>query len=74
MRRVVDAIFCRNRNGWSWRALLHDFPPWRTVDNEFKWWKWNRTFAWLGRCRVHSWDDERLAESSEAQVEISMIR
>ena len=38
-------------------------------------WRWvvERTFAWLGRCRVHSRDYERKAESSEAQVRISMI-
>ena len=41
MRRVVDAISYRNRNGRTWRALPHDFPPWRTVYNDFKWWKWD---------------------------------
>src|SRR4029079_8295338 len=39
-------------------------------------WRWvvERTFAWLGRCRIHSRDYERLPESSEAQVQISMIQ
>jgi putative transposase len=39
-------------------------------------WRWvvERTFAWLGRCRIHSRDSERKAESSEAQVQISMIQ
>jgi putative transposase len=38
-------------------------------------WRWaaERTFAWLGRCRIHSRDYERHAASSEAQVQISMI-
>ena len=38
-------------------------------------WRWvvERTFAWLGRCRIHSRDYERKTESSEAQVQISMI-
>jgi putative transposase len=36
-------------------------------------WVVERTFAWLGRYRVHSKDYERLTESSEAQVQISMI-
>ena len=35
MRSVVNAIFYRNRNGCIWRALPHDFPPWRTVYNYF---------------------------------------
>ena len=33
-----------------------------------------RTFAWLGRCRIHSRDYEHLTDSSEAQVHISMIQ
>ena len=37
-------------------------------------WVVERTFAWLGRCRIHSRDYERLPESSEAQVQISMIQ
>lgn len=36
-------------------------------------WVVERTFAWLGRYRVHSRDYERLPESSETQVRISMI-
>jgi transposase len=38
-------------------------------------WRWvvERTFAWIGRCRIHSRDYERQTGSSEAQVLISMI-
>ena len=32
-----------------------------------------RTFAWLGRYRRHSRDDERFAESSEAMIKVSYI-
>ncbi len=32
-----------------------------------------RTFAWLGRCRIHSRDDERKTTASEAPMQISMI-
>jgi putative transposase len=35
LRRVVDAILYRNRNGCTWRAPPHDFPPWRAVYNDF---------------------------------------
>ena len=31
VRAVVDAILYVDRNGVTWRALPHDFPPWRTV-------------------------------------------
>lgn len=36
-------------------------------------WVVERTFAWLGRYRIHSRDYERQTQSSEAQVQISMI-
>jgi putative transposase len=38
-------------------------------------WRWvvERTFAWTGRCRIHSRDYERQTESSEAQVLMCMI-
>jgi len=36
-------------------------------------WVVERTFAWLGRYRIHSRDYERLTKASEAQVQISMI-
>jgi putative transposase len=37
-------------------------------------WVVERTFAWLGRCRLLSKEYERLTESSEAQVCVSMAR
>jgi putative transposase len=37
-------------------------------------WVVERTFAWLGRCRIHSRDYERTPGASEAQVQISMIQ
>ena len=36
MREVVNAIFYLNREGCTWRALPHDFPPWKTVYNYFQ--------------------------------------
>ncbi len=38
MREVLNALFYLNREGCSWRALPHDFPPWRTVYNYFRAW------------------------------------
>jgi putative transposase len=48
LRDVVNAIFYRNRNGCTWRALPHDFPPWRTVYNYFQEWRDNGTWQ-----RIH---------------------
>src|SRR5436189_2391714 len=38
MREVVNALFYLTREGCSWRALPHDFPPWKTVYNYFRDW------------------------------------
>jgi putative transposase len=47
LRRVVDAILYRNRNGCTWRALPHDFPTWRTVYNYFTRWRDDGTWGAL---------------------------
>jgi putative transposase len=47
LRGVVDAIFYRNRNGCTWRALPHDFPTWRTVYNYFTAWRDDGTWGAL---------------------------
>jgi putative transposase len=44
MREVVNAIFYLTREGCSWRALPHDFPPWKTVYNYFE--AWTRNGTW----------------------------
>jgi len=38
MRDILDALFYLNREGCSWRALPHDFPPWKTVYNYLRDW------------------------------------
>jgi putative transposase len=44
MREVVNGIFYLTREGCSWRALPHDFPPWKTVYNYFEAWQRNGTW------------------------------
>src|SRR3954470_1368185 len=39
MREVVNALFYLTREGCTWRALPHDFPPWKTVYNYFQDWR-----------------------------------
>jgi putative transposase len=53
MREVLDAIFYLTHEGCTWRALPHDFPPWRTVYNYFD--RWKRDGTWdriIGPLRV----------------------
>src|SRR5436305_7435690 len=44
MREVVNAILYLTREGCSWRALPHDFPPWKTVYNYFEAWSADGTW------------------------------
>jgi putative transposase len=44
LRDILDAIFYRNRNGCTGRALPHDFPTWRTVYHSFI--RWTAAGTW----------------------------
>jgi putative transposase len=44
IREVLNAIFYLTHEGCTWRALPHDFPPWRTVSNYFDAWKRDGTW------------------------------
>jgi putative transposase len=41
---VLDGIFYLTHEGCTWRALPHDFPPWKTVYNYFDAWKRDGTW------------------------------
>ena len=61
--------------GVNYRLEISSKPPDREGFVPLKVrWVVERTFAWLGRCRIHSRDYERTTEASEAQVQISMIQ
>jgi putative transposase len=47
-REVVDAVFYLLREGCTWRALPHDFPPGGTVQDYF--YRWCRDGTWQ---RIH---------------------
>src|SRR5947209_2565820 len=47
MREVVNALFYHTREGGTWRALPHDFPPWKTVYNYFQEWSCDGTWQRL---------------------------
>jgi putative transposase len=45
MREVMNAMLYVLRNGIIWRALPHDFPPWKTVYHYFSTWRQDGTWA-----------------------------
>ena len=39
LREVWNAVFYLTREGCTWRALPHDFPPWPVVWEHFRRWR-----------------------------------
>ncbi|MBV8486889.1 MAG: transposase [Planctomycetaceae bacterium] len=58
-REIVNALLYLNRTGCQWRALPHDFPPWDSVDWDFRHWKEDSTLD-----RLH---DELLGDLRQAE-------
>ena len=58
-REILDAIMYVVRTGCQWRALPHDFPPWKTVYNTF--WRWRKAGVWE---RVHDKLREQVRQSA----------
>ena len=44
LRRVVDAILYVVKTGCQWRQLPSDFPPWKSVHEDFR--RWRRLGTW----------------------------
>jgi putative transposase len=47
LREVVNALFYHAREGGTWRAMPHDFPPWKTVYNFLQAWDCDGTWQRL---------------------------
>jgi putative transposase len=63
MRAVVNAILYLTREGCSWRALPHDFPPWKTVYNYFQ--QWTRDGTWDRLLTILRWRVRQKAGGGE---------
>jgi len=50
-REVIDAMLYVLRGGIAWRALPHEYPPWKTAYHDFRLWRldgsWERMNAQL---------------------------
>ena len=46
-REIINAILYVTRNGCTWRALPHDFPPYRIVFHWFRRWQDDGTWERL---------------------------
>ena len=76
MREVVDAMLYVLRNGVVWRALPHDFPPWKTVYHYFSAWRRDGTLEAIHdllREEVRR-EDGRAAEPSAAILDSQSVK
>jgi putative transposase len=48
-REILNAIFYVVKNGCHWRALPHDFPPWKSVYHYFRLWRINDMWEKLNK-------------------------
>ena len=51
-REILNAIFYILRTGCQWRYLPHDFPPWKTVYEQFRRWKKQGVFEKMNDAMV----------------------
>lgn len=65
-REIVNAILYVLRTGCQWRALPHDFPPWKTVYTYFRRWRLDGT-----RERIHDALRRQVRRSAGKQSEPS---
>jgi transposase len=71
MREVINGIFYILVAGCAWYLMPHDLPKWKTVYHYFRQWRIDGDFNW---CRRLSKDYEVLPETSEAMIQVAMIR
>jgi transposase len=43
-RDIVNAILYINKSGAQWRMLPKEYPPWKTVYDNY--WRWNQRGVW----------------------------
>jgi len=46
-RALIDAMLYVLRGGIAWRALPHDYPPWKTVYHYFRVWRLDGSWEWM---------------------------
>jgi transposase len=76
LREIWNAIFYQAKNGCTWRALPHDFPPWPAVWQQYRRWRDNGTLDAVHevlRTRVRQ-KEGRAAQPSAAILDSQSVR
>ena len=69
-RELVNAILYVLRNGVVWRALPHEFPPWKTVYHYFRHWRLDGTWEAIQAALREA---VRLADGREATPSAAIL-
>lgn len=65
-REIVNAILYVLRTGCQWRALPHDFPPWKTVYTYYRTWRLDGTWQ-----KIHDTLRKQLRQAAGRHPEAS---
>lgn len=63
-KELLDAIFYVVRTGCQWRYLPHDFPPWKTVYEQFRRWRKQGIFERIN-CEVTKYNRIRIGRKAQ---------
>ena len=76
LREIWNAIFYQAKNGGTWRALPHDFPPWPALWQQYRRWRDNGTLEAVHealRTQVRTKEGRR-AQPSAAILDSQSVR
>lgn len=68
LRDIWNAVLYQAKNGCTWRALPHDFPPWPAVWQQFRRWRDNTTLE-----AVHAALREQIRRKAKRAVTPSAV-
>ena len=69
-REIINAVLYVVREGCTWRALPHDFPPWQTVYHYFRIWRDDGTWQQIHAALVVQ---VRLAAGRDADPSLLIV-
>jgi transposase len=70
LRRIVDALLYVVKTGCQWRQLPADFPPWKSVHEQFRAWRASGVWERVGQALR---EQGRKAQGRNAMPSVAII-
>src|SRR5277367_2560003 len=70
LRRIVDALLYVVKTGCQWRQLPADFPPWKSVHEQFRAWRTSGVWERVGQALR---EQGRKAQGRNAMPRVAII-